>query len=426
MYLNELKSSLNFSVLESKLSEDLKLVSGIPEEFNIDLNGQQLKDWVDSYNSYSCPTIACGILTYNEENRIKRCLQSVMNEFDEIIVLDSLSSNQTVELIKENYPKVKVITEKWRDDFSFHRNLLRSSTNSEWIYYIDSDNTYDPTNEGKIHRIVRLLSYIGFNGVVSPVIKEHDGHVYTDNRKLFPINSGIRYFGRVHEEPLLENGQSPIHATMDILVHHDGYDPLKVNMNDKTNRNLRLTQMMLEDEPGHPKWLYFLAKEVYHTQNNLNIEEVKSILIEAIRRYESSEYKRYLPEAILFLCDLSIRTNSYSQLSKYVDLLEQISPNCVDVDYYRAVLVLQDITVRTAKLANYVKESLQDNTKYSYINSTKDHIRLMLTNIMWLMNNWDEANKINHEIRSEDKKIIFSNMLNEINDWLSTLKEEER
>ncbi|KAA8786657.1 SunS family peptide S-glycosyltransferase [Paenibacillus amylolyticus] len=426
MYLNELKSSLNFSVLESKLSEDLKLVSGIPEEFNIDLNGQQLKDWVDSYNSYSCPTIACGILTYNEENRIKRCLQSVMNEFDEIIVLDSLSSDQTVELIKENYPKVKVITEKWRDDFSFHRNLLRSSTNSEWIYYIDSDNTYDPTNEGKIHRIVRLLSYIGFNGVVSPVIKEHDGHVYTDNRKLFPINSGIRYFGRVHEEPLLENGQSPIHATMDILVHHDGYDPLKVNMNDKTNRNLRLTQMMLEDEPGHPKWLYFLAKEVYHTQNNLNIEEVKSILIEAIRRYESSEYKRYLPEAILFLCDLSIRTNSYSQLSKYVDLLEQISPNCVDVDYYRAVLVLQDITVRTAKLANYVKESLQDNTKYSYINSTKDHIRLMLTNIMWLMNNWDEANKINHEIRSEDKKIIFSNMLNEINDWLSTLKEEER
>ncbi|MGF6352183.1 SunS family peptide S-glycosyltransferase [Paenibacillus sp. 4624] len=426
MYLNELKSSLNFSVLESKLSEDLKLVSGIPEEFNIDLNGQQLKDWVDSYNSYSCPTIACGILTYNEENRIKRCLQSVMNEFDEIIVLDSLSSDQTVELIKENYPKVKVITEKWRDDFSFHRNLLRSSTNSEWIYYIDSDNTYDPTNEGKIHRIVRLLSYIGFNGVVSPVIKEHDGHVYTDNRKLFPINSGIRYFGRVHEEPLLENGQSPIHATMDILVHHDGYDPLKVNMNDKTNRNLRLTQMMLEDEPGHPKWLYFLAKEVYHTQNNLNIEEVKSILIEAIRRYESSEYKRYLPEAILFLCDLSIRTNSYSQLSKYVDLLEQISPNCVDVDYYRAVLVLQDITVRTAKLANYVKESLQDNTKYSYINSTKDHIRLILTNIMWLMNNWDEANKINHEIRSEDKKIIFSNMLNEINDWLSTLKEEER
>jgi SunS family peptide S-glycosyltransferase len=349
-----------------------------------------------------------------------------MNEFDEIIVLDSLSSDQTVELIKENYPKVKVITEKWRDYFSFHRNLLRSSTNSEWIYYIDSDNTYDPTNEGKIHRIVRLLSYIGFNGVVSPVIKEHDGHVYTDNRKLFPINSGIRYFGRVHEEPLLENGQSPIHATMDILVHHDGYDPLKVNMNDKTNRNLRLTQMMLEDEPGHPKWLYFLAKEVYHTQNNLNIEEVKSILIEAIRRYESSEYKRYLPEAILFLCDLSIRTNSYSQLSKYVDLLEQISPNCVDVDYYRAVLVLQDITVRTAKLANYVKESLQDNTKYSYINSTKDHIRLMLTNIMWLMNNWDEANKINHEIRSEDKKIIFSNMLNEINDWLSTLKEEER
>ncbi|MEO2211273.1 SunS family peptide S-glycosyltransferase [Paenibacillus amylolyticus] len=426
MYLNELKSSLNFSVLESKLSEDLKLVSGIPEEFNINLNGQQLNDWVDSYNSYSCPTIACGILTYNEENRIKRCLQSVIDEFDEIIVLDSLSSDQTVELIKENYPKVKVITEKWRDDFSFHRNLLRSSANSEWIYYIDSDNTYDPTNEGKIHRIVKLLSYIGFSGVVSPVIKEHDGHVYTDNRKLFSINSRIRYFGRVHEEPLLENGQSPMHATMEILVHHDGYDPQKVNMKDKTNRNLRLTQMMLEDEPGHPKWLYFLAKEVYYTQNNLNIEEVKSILIEAIKRYESSEYKRYLPETILFLCDLLVRTNSYSKLSKYIDLLEQISPSCVDVDYYRAVIVLQDINVRTTKLANYVKESLHDNKKYSYINSTKDHIRLMLINIMWLMNNWDEANKINHEIRSEEKKIIFSNMLNEINDWLSTLKEEER
>jgi hypothetical protein len=213
---------------------------------------------------------------------------------------------------------------------------------------------------------------------------------------------------------------------MEILVHHDGYDPQKTDMRSKTKRNVRLTQMMLQQEPGNPKWLYFYAREIYNITDNPNMEEIKSTLMDAIERYHSSVYKRYYPETILFLCDLLVRTNSYSQLSQYIDLLEQVSPGCADIDYYRATMIFKDLTVRTAKLADYVKKSLHDQEQYSYISSSKDHIRMMLVKLLWLMNNWEESYEVLRTIKDENQILMFSNMLHDLKKWFRNLEEGQR
>lgn len=76
------------------------------------------------------------IITYNEEKHIKSVLENI--EFvDEIIVVDSYSNDQTIEIIK-SFPKVKLYQRKF-DDFTSQRNYALSLASNDWILFIDAD-----------------------------------------------------------------------------------------------------------------------------------------------------------------------------------------------------------------------------------------------------------------------------------------------
>ncbi|WP_186375739.1 glycosyltransferase [Bacillus paramycoides] len=114
----------------------------------------------------------------NEERCIKRCLDSIINEFDEIIIIDSLSTDNTVEIIKNYFPNTKLVFENWINDFSFHRNKIINLSSTDWIYFIDADNIYDIKNKGKANRVAKLLNFLKIKCVVSPIIIEYNGHIY--------------------------------------------------------------------------------------------------------------------------------------------------------------------------------------------------------------------------------------------------------
>ena len=78
---------------------------------------------------------AC-IIAKNEELFIEKCLKSIINVVDEIIVLDTGSEDRTIELA-EKY--AKVYTYEWKDDFAKARNESMSYANGEWIFIIDAD-----------------------------------------------------------------------------------------------------------------------------------------------------------------------------------------------------------------------------------------------------------------------------------------------
>lgn len=97
--LNDLVTRLEHSHPHSSLLKDLSLIQG-NEQYNyinwVGLsNSQNLNELVFQYEKAPYPSITCGILTYNEERCIKRCLDSLGNQFDEILVLDSHSTDNT-------------------------------------------------------------------------------------------------------------------------------------------------------------------------------------------------------------------------------------------------------------------------------------------------------------------------------------------
>jgi glycosyltransferase involved in cell wall biosynthesis len=76
------------------------------------------------------------VITYNEEKNIEEVIHN-LNFVDEIIVIDSFSTDKTIAII-EKYPNVKLIKNKF-ENFTFQRNLALSLANNPWILFIDAD-----------------------------------------------------------------------------------------------------------------------------------------------------------------------------------------------------------------------------------------------------------------------------------------------
>src|SRR5687768_10705620 len=76
------------------------------------------------------------IITYNEEKNIQEVLES-FDICDEIIVVDSFSTDKTVEIAKE-FLNVKVIQNKF-EDFTKQRNLALDAAKNDWVLFLDGD-----------------------------------------------------------------------------------------------------------------------------------------------------------------------------------------------------------------------------------------------------------------------------------------------
>lgn len=80
--------------------------------------------------------ITAVIITHNEESNILRCLNSVQDVADEIVVVDSLSTDQTEEICKSF--KVRFVQQEWLG-YSEQKNFANSLASYDWILSIDAD-----------------------------------------------------------------------------------------------------------------------------------------------------------------------------------------------------------------------------------------------------------------------------------------------
>lgn len=102
------------------------------------------------------------VLTKNEEENIKECLQS-LSFCDEIIVIDDFSTDKTVEIAKEM--GVFVFTQLLNNDFSAQRNFGLKKAKGEWILFVDADERVSLALRDEIIQLTNnpITQYSGFN-----------------------------------------------------------------------------------------------------------------------------------------------------------------------------------------------------------------------------------------------------------------------
>lgn len=102
------------------------------------------------------PTISLCMIVKNEEKHIARCLDSVAQLVDEIIIVDTGSVDRTIEIVS-NYTS-KVYSYLWKDDFSDARNFSFSKASMDYCMWMDADDILEETQKEKFLQMKRTLA----------------------------------------------------------------------------------------------------------------------------------------------------------------------------------------------------------------------------------------------------------------------------
>src|SRR4051812_43836943 len=82
--------------------------------------------------------LSVAIITFNEETNIARTLRSVIEIAEEIVLVDSGSTDLTLEIAQEFGPKVKIFAEAWKG-FAAQKNSAIEKCEGQWILSLDAD-----------------------------------------------------------------------------------------------------------------------------------------------------------------------------------------------------------------------------------------------------------------------------------------------
>ena len=212
------------------------------------------------------------MIARDEENFIADCLRSAREIVDEIVVVDTGSSDSTSSIATDF--GARVFPFEWNDDFGEARNFSLDNAGGDWILILDADETIAARDANKI----RALPHRGADGYIFTYRNysqqsqdtrwiANDGSYDEGNGwdgwipgrvvRMFRRDERIRFQGAVHEivDPSILAFGGTI-AEADIIVHHFHEKKGKATQREKQLNYLRMCEKNLEKFPGNPKTYY--------------------------------------------------------------------------------------------------------------------------------------------------------------------------
>lgn len=208
---------------------------------------------------YAHPTLTACLIVKNEERNLPACLSSIRPYVDEIVLVDTGSTDRTVEIAGQY--GARVFHFQWNDDFSAARNLSLEHATGEWVLIIDADERLLPLDAGRLRRQLRNRE--------AQCVEISCHNVDADGNRLdsFPAarmflrHPDVRYSGRVHNTlgpAFVRQGYKKTTAPWIELEHH-GFISDEMRRAGKFERGLRLTRREIEEHPGRPEsWMHYM------------------------------------------------------------------------------------------------------------------------------------------------------------------------
>ena len=235
----------------------------------------------------------------NEEHNLPRSLNSLKGQIDEIVIVDTGSTDNTIEVAK-GYG-AKVLESPWNNDFSTPRNMALDNATGDWIIFLDADEYFSEATAHNVRNIIEQADKNGKNGLLVNLVNidvDKDSKVL-DTTYILRMYRNVkewRFVGRIHEELRKSTGGTidkiSLVPTDKLELYHTGYST-GVNA-DKARRNLGLllAELKLTD---HPEKIYGYIAQCYNGLNEYENAEKYAIMdINGGRRettFASSSYR---------------------------------------------------------------------------------------------------------------------------------------
>jgi tetratricopeptide (TPR) repeat protein len=192
-------------------------------------------------------TLAVCMIVKNEEPRLPLILSDIQGLWDELIIVDTGSTDRTVEIAQSF--GARVISQPWNNDFSAARNRSKDEASAAWIMWLDADDRMDHEQVEQLQSLKQTLDagYVYNVTVVSPMA-DGSSDPFTQVR-VFPNDPRLRFENRIHEtisQAASKHGFKA--ASLPIQIIHTGYETPEVLLS-KVRRNLPILEEELSENP---------------------------------------------------------------------------------------------------------------------------------------------------------------------------------
>ena len=204
--------------------------------------------------STTTPTISCCMIVKDEEAFLTQCLESVKDHVDEIIIVDTGSTDGTVD-IAQNYT-AKIYFHPWEESFSKARNQALAYVTCDWVFQIDADEELVEGNGPRLRQAIRDADTA--DAILVNIISTYSNgkRVARHNfERLFKNNGTIHYEGIVHNRVV---GATCIKSSKIELMHY-GYDVEEKKSYEKFIRTTDLLKTQIEKNPDDPMPHHYLG-----------------------------------------------------------------------------------------------------------------------------------------------------------------------
>lgn len=224
------------------------------------------------------------MIVKNEEAYLEKCLSSVRDVVDEIIVVDTGSTDGTVDIARRY--GAKVIPFEWTQDFSAARNFSLEQATGDWILYLDADEELVGVDKEAFLQLLKDPKVEGYYfRIISPTAGETgDQGLRHLSLRLFRNRPGYRFQGALHEQivpSILATNPSAQLWDSGLCIYHHGYKQEVVGSRNKVSRNLEILQKQVEKDPQDNYLRYNLGVALYEAGD----------LAGALREWENVEQK---------------------------------------------------------------------------------------------------------------------------------------
>jgi len=281
-------------------------------------------------------SVALCMIVKNEEDVLDRCLNSVRGCVDEIIIVDTGSTDSTL-AIAQKYTS-KIYNYVWNNDFASARNYSLEQTQADYILMLDADeyleeNT-DLQSELKGQKDFYLSKIRNFMS---------DGRTFSHSAiRLFKNESRLRYKNRLHEHLDIDHIEAQLtRGETKFIIQHTGYTNEAMIGKNKDNRNLPIMLAEVKENPTSYN-LYNLAK-LY-----MNFGEFEKAVKYFQQAYPGSKDKMYQSELLRKLAE------SLLQLERPEEALTIMYDT---VKVYAEDATLMHILGRAYKASGYLKDA---------------------------------------------------------------------
>lgn len=238
----------------------------------------QSDDWLKEHPYKGEPgigiTVAATLIVKNEAAILEKCLESLRGIVDEIVVVDTGSTDETVEVAKKYGAKIGHF--EWCNDFAAARNYALSLCNCNWALWIDADEQLDPDCKRRFEEAVVRPHLGGFSIQIVNFLDEGGTtveFVHTPTR-LFRNIPGVRFTEPIHEQitPSLQSLGLPWTYLEGAKIYHDGYRTASMAEKNKVARTKSLLHEVIEREPDNAFHLFNLANTYFVERDFENSE----------------------------------------------------------------------------------------------------------------------------------------------------------